>query len=502
MTFPAFPAIVYQLSPAILHPRLRALEASDIGSRLARGVFWTMAGSVISRGLMLCAMILVARILGKTGYGEFGMIQSTVGMFGVFAGFGLGLTATKHVAELRERDPERAGRIVGLSGVFALVTGGLMAIGLIVFAPWIAESVINAPHLSGVLRIGAIILFLNALNGAQTGALSGLEAFKTIAVVNFAVGLLSFPILVGGALIAGLSGAVWGLAINLGINWLINHLALRHQAQEHKIPLTWRRVGREARVLWTFSLPAALSGLMVAPSMWAGRAFLTNQPNGYEQLGEFSAAMIFQMPIIYVAGMIGRPLLAIVSNSGNDISDGLGTLNMLSSWVIGVSVAIPLICFPEVIEMFLGEEFATHSFRVTISIVIFYTTIMTFKSGLARVMAARNLLWLGVVSNALWSLILISSAYLLSEFGATGLALSFALAYAVNTVVIVPIYYARNLVPKGTLISMETFLIWIALFALVLLNVFDISLIARIGAFLVASIVAALSFGRLIKNAA
>ena len=72
-----------------------------MGYRLARGVFWSMAGAVISRGLMLAAWVLVARMLGKTGYGELGMIQSTVGMFGVFAGFGLGLSATKHVAEFR-----------------------------------------------------------------------------------------------------------------------------------------------------------------------------------------------------------------------------------------------------------------------------------------------------------------------------------------------------------------------------------------------------------------
>ena len=63
-------------------------------------MFWTFAGTVISRGLMFVATVAVARILGKTAYGELGMIQSTVGMFSVFAGFGLGLTATKYVAEL------------------------------------------------------------------------------------------------------------------------------------------------------------------------------------------------------------------------------------------------------------------------------------------------------------------------------------------------------------------------------------------------------------------
>lgn len=169
-------SIVSTYCPPLLRPALDRIENSPIGLRLARGVFWSMAGAVISRGLMLVATVLVARMLGKTGYGELGMIQSTVGMFGVFAGFGLGLTATKHVAEFRQSDPDRAGRIIGLSGLFAMLTGGLMVLGLFIFAPWLAEHIINAPHLAGVLRIGAIILFISALNGGFT---TGSDVFPT-----------------------------------------------------------------------------------------------------------------------------------------------------------------------------------------------------------------------------------------------------------------------------------------------------------------------------------
>lgn len=185
-------AFVYACSPSAMHPILKRIEASDIGLRMARGLFWSMAGTVISRALMLLATILVARLLGKIEYGELGMIQSTVGMFGVFAGFGLGLTATKYVAELRESDPLRVGRILSLSTFVACFTGGLMALALLFFAPWLAEHTINAPHLVSQLRISAIVLFFSALNGAQTGALAGFEAFKDIAKINFSVGIISF----------------------------------------------------------------------------------------------------------------------------------------------------------------------------------------------------------------------------------------------------------------------------------------------------------------------
>ena len=313
-------SIAYTCCPSFLRPLFDRVENTPIGSRLAMGVFWSMAGSVISRGLMMCATVLVARMLGKTVYGELGMIQSTVGMFGIFAGFGLGLTATKHVAEFRQSDPERAGRIISLSGLFAILTGGLMSLGLYIVAPWLAEHTINAPHLVGVLRIGAMILFINALNGAQTGVLSGFEAFKTIAHVNLFVGLISFPILICGAHFGGLTGAVWALAINLCFNWLLNHIALHKEAHRYRIPFTFRDCSLELPVLWSLALPATLSGIMVGPANWACRALLANQSNGYAEMGILTAALVFQGLMMFVSSMLSAPLLSMISNAGTNIS--------------------------------------------------------------------------------------------------------------------------------------------------------------------------------------
>ena len=468
-----------------------------MGYRLAKGVFWSMAGAVISRGLMLAATILVARMLGKTGFGELGIIQSTVGMFGVFAGFGLGLTATKHVAEFRLSDPDRAGRIIGLSGLFAMLTGGLMALGLFVFAPWLAEHTINAPHLAGVLRIGALILFINALNGAQTGALAGFEAFKTIAHVNLFVGLISFPILVCGAWFGGLTGAVWALAINLGVNWSLNHIALRKEVRRFRIPFTFRNCRREWSILWKFSLPAVLAGVMVGPANWTCRALLTNQPNGYDEMGILTAALVFQVLLLFVSGMLAAPLLSMVSNAGPKISDKLGTINILSSWILGVIVAIPLLCFPEMAQVIFGNDYDTHSFKVTFSLVIFCSCIMTFKEGLTRIMVANNILWWGFFSNTFWAIILIVSTVFFVRWGAPGLAVSFVIAYILQTVVLFPLYYSRNLVPKGTLLSIESASIWFILAGLVFLNIIDATLLFRGIAFVPCILLAGTAFIRI-----
>ena len=489
--------VLYKICPSSLKPHWDQVENSNVGSRLTRGVFWAMAGSVISRGLMLCATILVARILGKTVYGELGMIKSTVGMFGVFAGFGMGLTATKHVAEFRQSDPQRAGRIIGISGLFAMGTGSLMAIGVLIFAPWLAEHTINAPHLTSVLRIGALILFINALNGAQTGALAGFEAFKTIAHVNLFVGLLSFPILVCGAYLGGLTGTVWALAINLCFNWLFNHLALRKEIRQYGIPFTLKGIGREFPLLWNFALPATLSGIMVGPANWMSRAILTNQPNGYDEMGILTAALVFQNLLLFVSSMLGAPLLSMISNAGSNISNKLGIVNILSSWILGVIVAIPLLCFPEFAQLVFGSDYTTRNFQVTFSLIVFCASIMTFKAGLARVLVANSLLWWSLLSNTLWAVTLIVFTVLLAKYGAIGLAASLTIAYILNTVVVLPLYYFRNLVPKRTIVSVESIFVWSVIIFLLFLNITNVSLFFRSIFFLPSLIIVALAFRKI-----
>jgi len=103
--------------------RAALLLPGSLRARLARGAFWSFVGAAVARGMAFAASVVCGRVLGTSGFGELGMIQSTVGFFGVFAGLGLGVPATKHVAEFRESDPRRAARALKLSSVTATGQG-------------------------------------------------------------------------------------------------------------------------------------------------------------------------------------------------------------------------------------------------------------------------------------------------------------------------------------------------------------------------------------------
>jgi O-antigen/teichoic acid export membrane protein len=485
--------------PSRLRGSLTRLAGSDVGRRLAHGALWSIAGAVVSRGLMLTAMVLVARMLGRTGYGEFGMVRSTVDMFVAFAGFGLGLTATKHVAEFRRSDPQRAGRIIGLSWLVTAATGGAMALSLFILAPWLAEHTLRAPHLASVLRIGAVILFVNTANSAQIGVLSGFEAFRATAVINLLAGVVSFAALIGGAYFGGLAGAVWALAFSLAVNWFLNHLALRSAARQHQVPLSFAECTREMAVLWRFSLPAVLAGVMVGPVRWVCNALLARQPHGYDEIGLLSAALVFQQIVLSANEMLNAPLLSVISSTGTRMSERLGAVNILSSWIPGAAFAVVLLCFPETAHVLFGEDFSSRRFTTTLAMVVFCTAVMAFKAGLARALAANNLLWWGFFSNLFWAVVLIGSATFTVRWGAPGLAAALALAYIANTVVLAPLYCSRNLIPRGMLLSRDSALIWFVLAALMCVNCMNVSLQVRAILFGPSVALCAVAFIRLMK---
>lgn len=477
---------------------LANLEMSSVMRRLVHGALWSVIGVAIARGLALLAWIVLARFLGKEGFGEMAVIQTTVGMFGVFAGFGLGMVATKHVAEFRRSDPARAGRIIALSQIVAMVAGGLMGVVMLVIAPWLAANVLSAPHLGGLLRIGALLVLLSAVYGAQRGVLAGFEAFKHIAWLNFLAGTLSFPLIVGGVYLAGLHGAVLGLVATSAIGCVANHMFLRHQIQKNNIPLAFSGWTRERRVLWTFSLPAFLTSTMIAPTIWACSALLVNQPGGYEEMGLFNAAYIFRNMFVLAGVTIAAPLLPILADRVNAPNEQMHRVNIALTWAIGAIPALPFLCFPELAQILFGEQYSGRAFLQVMVITLLFTCIILYKLGLSRVLAVNNMMWWGVADNAFWSIFIITSAYFLVRWGATGLSASFALAYIVNTIVFIPLYMRLRMVPRSSIFSREAMVIWAAILALPVINWFDISLLVRGGLFPVVVVSVVWGFWRLV----
>lgn len=410
------------------------LIKGSLRERFAAGVSWSMAGAVIGRGLTLVASMVTARLLGKIGFGELGMIQSTIGMLGMFAGLGLGMTATKYVAEFRHKDPVRAGHAIALSFIVALGSGGLISLLLIVCAPWLAGHTLAAPHLAQLLQIGSGLLFFSALSGVQTGALSGFEAFKEIARINIVSGLLSFPLLIAGAVLGGLRGSVWALVLSLALSCLLNHFALRNRIRENNIPLGYARNGKEWSILWQFSLPAFLSGIMVGPVNWLCSALIVNQPHGYAEMGILNAANQWRNAILFLPAVFGQVLVPLLTEKIS-LKDGTSARKILYySMTANALILSPIVLagcfFSSHIMSAYGRDFSGS--WATLIIVLVTAGLLAVQTPVGQVIAASGKMWLGFLMNVGWAAVTILATVLLLRKGALGLAIGQLVGYSIH----------------------------------------------------------------------
>jgi O-antigen/teichoic acid export membrane protein len=349
------------------------------------------------------------------------------------------MTATKHIAEFRSSDPERAGRILALSGVTAAIAGAILAGGLAIFAPWLAERTLAAPHLTGLLRVGALFLFLSALNSAQTGALAGFEAFRTIARVNLYTGIATFVCMVGGVLIAGLTGAVWGLVASTFVGWIVAHLAVRAEASRFNIPLTLHGIRREIPILRSFSFPAILASALFGPVGWVCSAMLVNQPDGYAQMGVFNATNQWFALVMFLPGLLGQVVLPMLSESMGASNDACSRRILQLTVAANLAVVVPLVLVASLASPWLmslyGASFAPSWPVLTISLAT--AGLLAVQSPVSQALNAEGRLWTVFLMNLGWAVIFVGLNFLLIDRGANGLATARLVAYLFQSVVVV-----------------------------------------------------------------
>lgn len=426
---------VHSSTATRIHRLLDHLNRDSLAARYSRGAAWSLAGAVASQGLALVASVAVARILGAKSFGELGMIQSTVGMFGVLAGMGLGMTATKYISELRQSDPNRAARILALTLRSAVATSALAALLLFVFARPLARRSISAPHLENELKIGCALLLLNGVTATQSAALAGFEAFGRIAKINLLRGLAVVPMSVAGAAVWGLRGAVWALVASAGVSWLAGRVALARECAQNGISRDARGAWRERRVLWDFSTPAFISGAMVTPVTWLANALLVNQPNGYREMGIFNAANQWRIAIGFLPNILTLPTLPILSSlhGERDLVSYRRVLwvTMLSVFLLTTLAAAVVAAGSRWILVAYGRDFG--SGVTTVCLLAAASIVSCTAAVIGNAIASMNRMWVGFRLNLLWAAaFLLFALSLVPRHAAAGLATATLGSYLVH----------------------------------------------------------------------
>ncbi len=438
--------IVRGIVPRILLSGVDRIMASPLGARLAKGMYWAAFGSVTSRGLALIAAVVTARIVGKEVFGEFGIIQSTMLMFGSFGLLSMGLTATKHVAEHRRTDPARMGRVIGMSSMISWVSGSVMALIVIALAPWLAANTLAAPHLSGLLRLAAVGMLLNVVAQAQLGTQNGFEAFRQRSMIDLTVGLVSLPLTVAGVYFWGLQGVVGAQICAQAVLVFLNFRAISREAKRYGVSIRWKGSFQEARILWLFSLPTFMGGLLYVPVVWLANTLIVHTGNGYAEMGLFSAADRWRTAIMFFPTLLGGVALPMLTGlrAEDDFKRYRKVLwtNVKAGALAALSMAIPIAILSPWIMAGYGPEFVGGEWVLVVLSVSCVIASADWIMG--QSLFSSGDVWLKFWSNAGWAGILLLCAWFLRDRGAMGLAVAYLVSYSVRFVAVFSVMSRRR----------------------------------------------------------
>ncbi len=421
------------------------LRESPLGRRLVHGLTWSLVGLVASRGANLLGSIVAARILGETGFGELCGVQNTSGMFALFAGFGMGVTATKYVAEFRRTDPAKAARVLGLCHIFAWASGVLMSAGLLVFAGRMATGPLAG--LETVLRLGSLLPLFAAVTGMLTGALTGFESFRLLARLQAVTGVATFVGIVAGARWGGVLGVTAALVGSGMLSWWLAHLALRQVCREAGIAVNLADWRRELPVIWRFSLPALQASALVAPVNWYCSTVLLHDK---VQVGYFGAANQWFTVLATIPNLVGQAMLPMLSEQIASAPPQEGVRLLKFAIRISSLTAIPMfllaVASPLIMAVY-GGTFAAQ--WPTMVLTVATAGILAVQAPVGQALFASGNVWAGFWMNVGWGIAFVVGSLFLVRWGAAGVAGARLLAYLVHTLWVGGFVFAVLRRPRG-----------------------------------------------------
>lgn len=427
----------------------KRINNSDIAHRLASGAFWSFAGTILGKAIVLLGSVLCARLLGKLEYGEFGMVRSTVSMFVVFGTAGLGLTASKYISEFRVTNKKQIPSIYILTNGFAFITGIIITASVLFFSDYLADKTLGAPYLAGSIRIGAILLFVTIISAAQNGVLSGMEDFRAIAINTLVGSVFETVFMLLGAYRWGVQGAVLGFGIGYISLYVANYISICKLLKKEQICISFKELKKEDfSLLYKFSLPAALSSIMVAPAYWFARTLLVNT-NGFGELAIYEASEQWRSMIVFIPGTLSNIVLPILSSVGAcDSSKFWKILNV--NILLNGTIAMVLALFVSLLSPFIIELYGSGFTDPLTLIVLSFSTIFSSVASVVGVsIASRAKMWIGFGFNSMWALMFIGFSSILLGFGLGAKSLAFGLLFSYIIHASLQYFYIRKITPQN-----------------------------------------------------
>lgn len=334
---------------------------------IIRNTLLNLAGQVVP---LLAALVSIPYVIRGLGPERFGLLSLAWVVLGYFTVFDLGLSraTTKYVAELIGRGEEqRIPEVLWASVACQLVLGILGGVALFFVSPLLVERALQmAPELVGearrtfaVLSAGVPIVLVTS---SLYGALEARQRFDVVNAIRVPANLGTYVLPVVGVLLEAdvprmlLLVLLWR-ALAAGVLGWMNGRALSWRAA--------RLHATQVRELLRFGSWVTVSGVL-SPLLAYLDKFALGALVSLEAVGHYAAPYeaISRLTIV-PASLVAVLFPAFSTLSADGERQASGALLVRSGRIIGAVLApvvlVVVVFAPEIMAVWLGEEFARHS---------------------------------------------------------------------------------------------------------------------------------------------
>lgn len=185
---------------------IRVARESAIGSAILT------VGNILSAALTIIAIVIVARLLGPEGYGEYTLAFVAPSIFMQLFGLGVNVAVTRYAALYLSRgEDDRAVQITKRATLFLLLFGVVLSLANYYMAPYMAVVVLGRTALIPYIQLTSIFIIAQAANQASGFAFVGWGLIKEISLFSILQATLRLAISPALILLGfGIYGAVLG----------------------------------------------------------------------------------------------------------------------------------------------------------------------------------------------------------------------------------------------------------------------------------------------------
>ncbi|HEY5406528.1 MAG TPA: O-antigen translocase [Ginsengibacter sp.] len=374
---------------------------------------------------------VVAIILGPSGMGIVGLLNSTIGLITSLTNFGLGTSAVKNVAAAGgSGDQEKLGKTVAVFKRLVWLTGGLGFIITLVLAPWLSKIAFGNKFYTVSFMLVSVTLLITQITAGQNVILQGMRRIQLLAKASVLGALSGLLISIPLYYFFKEKGIVPAIILT-SISALLVSFFYANKIKISKTIVEKATFRAESKDMLKMGFLISMASLITMGSSYILRVFISNK-NGLIDVGLFTAGFAivgtYAGMVFTAMGTDYYPRLSTVAHDNLKCKQEVNQQAEIAILILAPILTILLVFVQWGVVLLYSKEF------VGVVDMIHWATFGIFFQALSWSLAylllaksaSKTFFWNDLVAN-IYMLGLNMAGYY--YFGLVGLGISFLFAY-------------------------------------------------------------------------